>query len=180
MEIINYLLPLLGKRIDSNEITSLFAEWGVVYPKTITCTANNDTIRTKMEQNGIKIYFGRGGNSRYLKPQPSQRKGSYTALFALIEFLPKYTRPMPFNLRPEMEDSELNLILGEPKVVNFVGETTTWRKPYKDIYELIVSKTTWSDGKETKSITLGFLYEPDLYTLEDYETLANKSERSMA
>jgi hypothetical protein len=169
MEIITDLLPLLGKSLESKEIKALFTAWGVAYPKTITCTANSDTVRTKMEQNGIKLYFGRGGNSRHLKPQPAPRKGSYTGLFTMIEFLPKYKGEMPSNVTQGMDDTELTGILGEPKVVDFMGKTTTWRKPYQDLYEFVVSKTIWQDGKETRAITLSFIFEPDLYTLEDYK-----------
>jgi hypothetical protein len=172
LENLENILLLLGKSLESTEIKALFAEWNVACPKVITCTANNEMVRTKMEQNGLKLYFGRGGNSRYLKPQPTTRKGSYTGLFTMIEFLPKYTNPMPFGVTMGMSDSELTAILGEPAVVDFMGKTTTWRKPYQEIYELVVSKTVWQDGKEVRAITLGFIYEPDLYTLEDYQKIA--------
>jgi hypothetical protein len=171
MGITTHLLPLLGQSLESEAIKTLFATWGVVYPKTITCTANNDTIRTKMERDGVKLYFGRGGNSRYLKPQLATRKGSYTGLFTMIELTKKYTGPMPFNVMAGMSDSELTAILGEPVVVDFMGKTTTWRKHYQEIYEFAVSKTIWQDGKETKSFTLSFIFETDLYTLEDYQKI---------
>jgi hypothetical protein len=52
---LNKLIALLGKSIDSKEIKDLFAEWKVAYPKTTTYTANNDVVKTKMEKDGLLL-----------------------------------------------------------------------------------------------------------------------------
>ncbi len=74
---LDQLLPLLGMRIDSDEIKAIFTTWNVSFPKRITCTANEDRIKGKVEKNCVRLYFGRGGNSRYLKPIPAAWKGGY-------------------------------------------------------------------------------------------------------
>jgi hypothetical protein len=59
--------------------------------------------------------------------------------------------------------------LGKPTTNNVVSQSTVWRKAYEGNYELIVSDDVYSDGKKLRSITFSYVYEPDLYTLEDYE-----------
>jgi hypothetical protein len=68
------LISLLGKNVETREIKELYVEFGAAYPKTITCTANNDTLKGKIEKDGIKLYMGRGGYSKYLKPMLGKKK----------------------------------------------------------------------------------------------------------
>jgi hypothetical protein len=166
---IEKLLPLLGKSIESEEIKALFTELGWVYPSKTTCTANNDKIKGKFDKDGVLLYFGRGANSRYLKPILAKTKGSYIGIFYMMEFTKKCKNELPFGLKYKMTPEELTAILGEPKVVNFMGTTTTWRKNYTDKHELIVSDSIIGDSDLLRSITLTFNYERDLYTMEEYE-----------
>jgi hypothetical protein len=65
----------LAKRIYSKEIKDLFAEWKVAYPKTTTCTANNDVVKTKMEKDGLLLYFSRGWEQQIFKTSACKTKG---------------------------------------------------------------------------------------------------------
>jgi hypothetical protein len=166
---IESLLPLLGKSIEDKEIKDLLTEWNVVYPKSIYCTPNNSNLKEKIEKHCIRLYFGLGGNSRYLKPIPTARANSYIAQFTMIEFTPKRTDSIPLGVRFDMTPDALTAILGAPKVVDFLGKTTTWRKNYTDKHELIVSDSLFADGKSLRSMTLTFIYESDLNSIEEYE-----------
>lgn len=166
---INQLIPLLGKSIESEEIKNLFTELGFTYPKKTACTANNDRIKGKFEKDGMLLYFGRGANSRYLKPILGRTKGTYIGIFFMIEFTKKYKADLPFGVKYEMKPEELTAILGEPKVVNFMGTTTTWRKNVTDKHEVIVSDSIVGGSTSVRSITLSFNYEQDLYTMEEYK-----------
>jgi hypothetical protein len=166
---IEKLIPLLGKSIESEEVKSLFRELGFTYPSKTTCTANNDSIKGKFEKEGIRLYFGRGANSRYAKPILGKAKGSFIGIFHMIEFTKKCKDGvMPLGVKYGMKPEELTDIFDEPKVVNFMGTTTTWRKNVTDKHELIVSDSS-SDGGFLRSITLIFNYEQDLYSMEEYE-----------
>jgi hypothetical protein len=163
------LIPLLGMRVDSKEIKDIFTEWNAIFPKRVTCTANEPNIKGKVEKNCVRLYFGRGGNSRYLKPIPASWEGGYFGIFTMIEFTKKRKGDMPFGVEFDMESEELTQILGEPKIVEFMGTTTTWRKNITDKHEFIVSDTLSTDGSSLRSMTVSFVYEPDLYTMEEYK-----------
>jgi hypothetical protein len=167
---INDLLPLLGKSLESAEVKQLFTEWRVPLPKKITCTANNDRVPTKLRKDGIELEFGRGGYSRYKKPIPAARKGSYIGMVNLIVITPRYTGPMPFPVSPSVDPDELTKVFGKPKVVDFMGTTTTWRGTFAKKYELVASAMTSPDGSALKSMYVNYLFEPDLYTDDDYTT----------
>jgi hypothetical protein len=168
MNMYDNLLPLLGKSIEDKDIKALLEEWNVPYPKSIYCTPNNTNLKGKIEKHCIRLYFGLGGNSRYLKPLPSSRANSFIAQFTMIEFTKKRTDSIPFGVRFDMTADELTAILGAPKVVDFMGKTTTWRKNYTKKHELIVSDSLYADGTSLRSMTLTFIYEPDLNTMEEY------------
>ncbi len=51
------LYKLLGSSLESEAIKKLFADWEVAYPTKITCTPNNDTVKTKMKKEGVLLYF---------------------------------------------------------------------------------------------------------------------------
>ncbi len=168
---IENLISLLGKSIESDDIKDLLISWNVAYPSKITCTADSPGLKGKIEKDCIRLYFGRGGNSRYLQPIPTRWKGGFVALFTMIEFTKKRKGGIPFDVEFSMTTEELTAILGEPTVVEFMGTTTTWRKNVTDKHEFIVSEIVASDGTSQRSMTLTFLYEQDLYTMEDYEKL---------
>jgi hypothetical protein len=166
---IENLIPLLGKSIESDEIKNLLKSWNVEYPSKITCTPDNPTLKGRIEKDCVRLYFGKGGNSRYLKPIPTRFKGSFVAMLTMVEFTKKRKGGIPFDVEYSMTPEELTAILGEPKVVEFIGTTTTWRKNYTEQHELIVSETLSNDGAALRSMTLTFNYEADLDTMEDYE-----------
>ena len=71
------LIHLLGKSIESEEIKNLFVDLGLKYPAKTTCTPNHSSVKGKFEHDGLRLYFTTGGNSRYLKPIPAKIKNSY-------------------------------------------------------------------------------------------------------
>ena len=66
-----------------------------------------------------------------------------------------------------MTADEITAILGEPVVL--AGQTSTWRKNITDKHELIVRDSLLKDGTSTRSMTVSFVYEADLDSLEDYK-----------
>jgi hypothetical protein len=162
------LFKLLGRSIESQEIISLFKEWNVDYPTKITCTPNNDTVKTKMKKDGLILYFSMGGNSRYLKPIPAKTKNSYIGIFSMIEITDKCKLALPFGVSHLLKPEELTKILGKPKVTNFMGESTIWRKNINDKQEIFVNHNLYTDGSRINSITIIFNYETDL-TEDDYK-----------
>jgi hypothetical protein len=164
------LYKLLGKSIESEEIKALFKEWKVDYPTKTTCTANNDQVKTKMKKDGLILYFSRGGNSKYLKPIPAKTKNSYIGIFSMIEVSDKCKLELPFGVSLAQKPEELTKILGEPKVSNFMDESTIWHKNFNDKQEITICHNLYSDGSRLNNITIGFNYETDL-TDADYVTL---------
>ncbi len=163
------LISLLGKSIESEEIKALYSEWGAAYPKRTSCTADNPNIKGKVEKDCIRLYFGRGGNSRHLKPIPTTWEGGYIAILTTIEFTKKRKGGIPFGVEYAMTDDELTAILGTPIITNVVGQTTIWRKQYDEKYEFVVNNSVFPDGSVVNTMNLSFVFEPDLYTMEDYE-----------
>ena len=161
------LYKLLGKSIESEEIIALFKEWNVEYPKKTTCTPNNNTVKNKMKKDGLLLYFSMGGNSKYLKPIPAKTKNSYIGIFSMIEVTNKCTLELPFGVSLALKPEELTKILGEPKVTNFMGQCTLWRKNFNDKQEITVAHNVFQDGTKIDNITIGFNYENDL-TDADY------------
>lgn len=159
------LIPLLGMRVDSKEIKDIFTEWNAIFPKRVTCSENEPTIKGKIERNCVRLHFGRGGNSQYLKPNPTSWEGGYFGIFTTIEFTKKRKGDMPFDVEFEMEADELTEILGEPVVTD---SSTTWRKHISDKHELVVLDSI-VEGLPSRSMKISFVYEPDLYTMADYE-----------
>ncbi len=168
---IEQLTKLLGKSIESIEIIALFKEWNVDYPTKITCTPNNDAVKTKMKKDGVILYFKRGGNSKYLKPIPAKKANSYIGIFTMIEITDKCKLELPFGVSHQLKVEELTKTLGKPKVINFMGEISVWRKSINDKQEIVVTHNAYTDGSKLNSITIGFNYDPDLDTDEDYQKL---------
>jgi hypothetical protein len=168
---IEKLEKLIGKSIESNEVKSLFEEWGVPYPKKTTSTANNSSLGDcKMKIDGYSLHFHIGFNSKYAKPIPAKRKGSYIGLFREIIFTPAYKGVLPFGLQVSMSVAEITQILGQPKTTSFMNlETTTWRKPYKDKFEVLAYDTELSNGKLIREMRISLAWDNDLSTMEDYE-----------
>jgi hypothetical protein len=163
------LIPLLGKSVVSEEIKALFIDWRVPYPTSVTCTANNPGMKGKVEKNCIRLHFSRGGSSRYLKPIPTTFKGGFVCIFTAIEFTKKRRSEIPFDLRFDMTADEITAILGQPVATNFMGQSTIWRKNITEKHELVVSDSLFKDGTSLRSMLVSFIYEADLYTMEDYE-----------
>jgi hypothetical protein len=156
---IDKLITLLGKSIESEEIKALFADWNAQYPKVITCTADNPSLKGKVERDCVRLYFGKGGNSRYLKPIPAKWEGGYIGQFTLIEFTKKRKGGIPFDVEFSMTAEELTAILGKSVTTEFVGTSTVWRKNYTKKHELIVTDNVFPDGTTLRSMTLGYIYE---------------------
>ena len=87
---LDQLIPLLGMRVDSKEIKDIFTEWNAIFPKRVTCSESEPMIKGKVERNCVRLHFGRGGNSRYLIPNPTSWEGGYFGIFTTIEFTKKH------------------------------------------------------------------------------------------
>ena len=159
------LIPLLGMRVDSKEIKDIFTDWNAIFPKRVTCTVEQPNIKGKVERNCIRLYFGRGGNSRYLKPVPASWEGGFFGIFTTIGFTKKRRGDIPYDVEFDMEADELTEILGEPVVTDVA---TTWRKNISNKHELVVFDGI-IEGEQTRTMNISFVYEPDLFTMEDYE-----------
>jgi hypothetical protein len=162
------LIPLLGMNIENEQIKALFTDWRVPYPTSVTCTASKPNLKGKVEKNCIRLHFGRGGNSRYLKPIPTTWKGGNVCIFTTIEFTKKRRSEIPFDLRFDMTTDEFTAILGKPVLTAITGKTSTWRKNVGDKHELVVIEHINNVGDITRSMNLSFIYEPNLETMEDY------------
>ena len=162
---LDQLIPLLGMRVDSKDIKDIFIEWNAVFPKRVTCSDNEPLIKGKVERNCVRLHFGRGGNSPYLKPNPTSWEGGYFGIFTTIEFTKKRKGDMPFDVEFEMEADELTEILGEPVITD---SSTTWRKNITNKHELVVLDSI-VEGLPNRSMKISFVYEPNLYTMAEYE-----------
>jgi hypothetical protein len=165
---IEKLIPLLGQSIESETIQQLFAELGLKYPAKTTCTPNHSTVKGKMEKDGVLFYFTMGLNSRYLKPIPAKTKNSYIGIFSMIELTKKCTFDLPFGVNHSLQPDELTAILGIPKITEFLGKSTIWRKNYTDKHELVVNDSVYMDGSTARSITLTFIWEPEFASEADF------------
>ena len=166
---IEKLIPLLGKSLESEDIKNLLTEWRVPYPKSITCTADNPVVKGKIEKDCVRLHFGRGGSSKYLKPIPTRFKGGFVGIFTNFEFTKKRVGGMPFGVEFKMSEAEITKIMGEGVKNNFLTDTTTWRKNYSDKHEFIVVDILNKDSSVTRSMNFTFIYEAHLLTLDDYE-----------
>ena len=104
------LIPLLGMSLEKEEIKALYTAWNAQYPKRITYTANESNIKGKVEKDCIRLYFGRGGNSKYLKPIPTTWAGGFIGMLTMIEFTKKSRGGIPFNVTHAMAANELTAI----------------------------------------------------------------------
>ncbi len=161
------LYPLFGYSLESNEIKKIFADWKVELPTKITCTPNNTTVKTKIKKDGVLLYFGKGGNSKYLKPILAKTKNSFIGIFTMIEIDKKCRLELPFKISNETTLNELTKLFDTPKVDTFMGESKIWRKNFTDKLEIIITKYT--DNEKLNSIVIAPNYDENLNTTEDYE-----------
>ncbi len=166
---IHKLLPHLGKRIDNEDVKAVFADWNVPFPRTITCSADRPTINQKVEKNCLRLHFDQGGNSRYMKPIPTEWEGGHICLFSSIEITNKRKRDVPFDLRFDMTHEEISEIMGESTTTEFVNKITTWRKKYEDKFELVLTETLNAENITDRKMYISYVYEPEFYTQEDFE-----------
>jgi hypothetical protein len=168
---IEQLIPLIGKQIESDEIKKLFEEWGVPFPKKTTCTANNDSLGDcKMKKDGLSLLFGRGGHAKLLKPVPLDKKGvRFAGIFCGISANEKYKGEFPLGIKISMNDEVISTILGKPVDDNFMNIfSRTWRKEFREGFEVLFI-TNIIEGKTTKEMRVYPTWNNDLYTMEDYE-----------
>jgi hypothetical protein len=166
---IDKLIPLIGKRIDSEDVKSLFNEWKIVFPKKITCTPNNSSMgNCKLKKDGLSIEFGLGGHGKLLKPVP-KTKLNYIGLVLFIEIDEKYAGLLPFDINYNTSEAELTKVLGTPKETNFMNVLSKiWRKEYKEDYEVLVNIET-VEGKPEKKMRIQCKWDDNLELLTDYE-----------
>lgn len=74
------LLNLLGKSIDSPEIIALYEEFGAKYPKKITGNSNYSMLKG-VKKDGLELHFGIENNGKYLNPKPTKTAGTFIAVF---------------------------------------------------------------------------------------------------
>jgi hypothetical protein len=155
------LIELIGLSIEDPIVIELFKSNSTDYPKKITCTPNNSTLKTKLNIEGLIPCFGIGRYSRYFKPIPARNKGSYIAQFMMIEVTKKYKDELPFGVKYNMTDNELTSILGDPRTIQFMGSTTIWRKNISPKHEIHVDDYTPLEGPKIRTITIQFIFEED-------------------
>jgi hypothetical protein len=165
---IEKLLPLLGKRIDEKEIKAIFTDWNVPFPRTITCSADRPTIKEKVERNCLRLHFDKGGNSRYMKPIPTEWEGGHICLLTSIEITNKRKRDIPFDLRFDMTNEEITEIMGEASSSELMSKTTTWRKSYEEKFEVVLTDTVNTEEVSDRKMYISYAFEPEFYTIEDF------------
>jgi hypothetical protein len=90
-------------------------------------------------------------------------------MFSMIECTKKCAIELPFGVRYDMPSKELDKLFGQAKQTNFMNTlTSVWRKTFQERYEIIVSDNAYPDSTNLRTITIGFVSEQDLYTMEDY------------
>jgi hypothetical protein len=166
---IEKLIALIGRRIDSAEIKAIFAEWHVAFPKKITCTLNNSSLGCcKLKKDGLSIEFGLGRHGKLVKPVPNS-KVNYMGLALFVNVDKKYQGEFPYGVTLAMNAAELTKILGEPKQTEFMNTTTTtWRKDYKNDYEVLLDEDM-TNGKPVRGLRVQCKWDDTLDSLEDYE-----------
>jgi hypothetical protein len=166
---IEKLISLIGKRIDSAEVKALFAEWNVAFPKKITCTPNNSSLGyCKLKKDGLSIEFGLGGHGKLVKPVPNS-KNNYIGLALFVDVDKKYQGEFPYGVTLQITAAELTKIWGEPKQTEFMNTTTTtWRKDYKNDYEVLLYEDL-IDGKSARGLRVQCKWDDSLGLLADYE-----------
>jgi len=157
---VDNLISLLGKSIESEEIKTLFTEWRALYPERTTCTVQQPKLKSKVEKDCVRLHFEIGGDSTHLTPLPSQWKDSYIYLFTKIEFTKKRKGGIPHGVEFAMTEDELTAIMGKPKSEKSNPQVKTWKKKYNKIYELTIQDSHADDGSLNRSMVLTFAALP--------------------
>jgi hypothetical protein len=157
------LLSLLGKSVDTKEIKALYEEFGAKYPKKITGNSDTSMLKGRVKKDGIELHFGVVKNGKYLKPKEINKKGTFIALFTMIEITKEYKGEIPHGIKYNMGADELTKILGKPKEVNFMGKSFIWKKNISDKHEIKIDDSRGMDETEpfTRTIMLQFIWEDE-------------------
>jgi hypothetical protein len=157
------LLSLLGKSVETQEIKDLYKSFGAAYPKKITGNADTSMLKGRVEKDGIELHFGVGGNSKHLTNIPTSKAGTYIARFMMIEITAKYKGEIPHGIQFDMSAEALTKILGKPKEVNFMGKSFIWKKSINDKQEIKIDDSRGMDETEpfVRHIMLQFIWEDD-------------------
>lgn len=155
---VDQLIALMGHSIESEEVKKLLVDWNVIYPRKVFCTAENPILKDKIEKHCVRLYFGIAGESPFLTRIPTGWEGGFIAQLVRIEFTPKRTYFIPFDITYAMTQEELTRALGEPIVTQEDEVTiTTWRRPYTEQHELIVKETVKGEAAPVRAIHLAFV-----------------------
>ncbi|MDZ7879652.1 MAG: hypothetical protein U5L45_18385 [Saprospiraceae bacterium] len=171
---INELVPLIGKRLDSDEIRAIFTAWNVPIPKKTACTANNSSMGDcKLRKDGLSLQFGMGGHGELVKPIQIDKKGSrFEGICIFVCAQKGYEGAFPFDISIEMTAEELTKILGEPKEDDFMGiYTRTWRKDFEGDYEVLYIENIFDGKKREVQMRIQCKWDNALETLADYEKM---------
>lgn len=160
---IDKLLNLLGKSVDTQEIIDLYAEFGVKYPTKITGNSNTSMLKGSVKKDGIELHFGVTKNGKYLNPKPTKTAGTYIAVFVMIQILKEYKDEIPNGIKYNMPHDELTKILGKPKELNFMGKSIIWKKNISDKHEIKIDDSRGMDEAEpfTRTIMLQYIWEDE-------------------
>ncbi len=168
---IDHLIGLLGSSIESEEIKSVFTNWRALYPEKTTINPSRPTPMAKVEKDCVRLHFGLGGNSKHMKPIPSEWKDTYIMMLTAIEFTRKRKGGIPFDIEFSMTDDELTSVLGKPKVIKGEIPTKFWKKTYLKKYELVVSEVIMDPKTIVRKMVVTFKHEDGLENYEDYNQL---------
>lgn len=157
------LLSLLGKSVDTQEIKDLYAEFGAKYPTKITGNADTSMLKGRVKKDGIELHFGVCDNGKYLNPKPTKTRGTYIALFVMIQILKDYKGEIPHGIKYNMSADELTKILGKPKEINFMGKSFIWKKNISDKHEIKIDDSRGMDEMEafTRTIMLQYIWKDE-------------------
>jgi hypothetical protein len=157
------LLNLLGTSVDTQEIKDLYAEFGAKYPTKITGNADTTMLKGRVKKDGIELHFGATRNGKYLKPKETAKKGTYIAVFVMIQILKDYKGEIPHGIKFNMKTEDLTKILGAPREDNFMGKSFYWKKEISDKHEIRVEDCRGMDENEpfVRQIFLQFIWEND-------------------
>jgi hypothetical protein len=155
------LLSLLGTSVDTQKIKDLYAEFGATYPTKITGNADTSMLKGRVKKDGIELHFGVTANGKYLKPKKTEKEGTYTAMFLMIQILDKYKGDIPHGIKFDMKAEDLTKILGAPREDNFMGKSFYWKKNITDKHEIRVEDSRGMDESEpfARQIFLQFIWE---------------------
>ncbi len=153
------LVPLIGKSIETEEIKEIFKSWNAQYPKRLFCTDLEPNVKAKVEKDCIRLYFGKGQKTKFLNPIPTSWEGGFVAILTHIEFTKKSRGGIPFDITFQMTPAELTHLLGDSVEVETDDKAKKqfWSRKVGDKHELLVEDVYSASNETNRTILLRLL-----------------------